>query len=209
MSRITADHLDQAVQLALTTLRAAPEDAWDARAGDLDWDCRETAEHLSDDFFGYAVRLGPRIPPQEGEVPYLWQSLRPGGPSNAVHADRTAGAAGLLQVVEASASLLIAMVRTTPATVRAWQVWGNTDPAGFAAMGIVEALVHTHDMAAGLRLEWEPPEELCELVLQRLFPHVTAEAPWPTLLWATGRGELPGRHRVTEWRWFGAPVTSP
>jgi hypothetical protein len=209
MPQINADHLDQTVQLALTTLRAAPEDAWDEPAGGLDWSCWETAEHLADDFFGYAVRLGPRVPPRSGEVPYLWRALRPGGPSNAVHADRAAGPAGLLRMVEASAALLTAMVRTTPPEVRAWHVWGNTDPAGFAAMGIVETLVHTHDLADGLDVTWEPPGELCELVLERLFPHVAPAEPWPTLLWATGRGDLPGREPVGEWRWYAEPVTSP
>ncbi|MFH9970229.1 hypothetical protein ACH4PR_55265, partial [Streptomyces mirabilis] len=37
-----------------------------------------------------------------------------------------------------------------------------------------------------------------------LFPHVESdEEPWPTLLWATGRGDLPGRDRLEKWRWYG------
>ena len=27
-------------------------------AGDLDWDCRETVEHMADDLFAYAGQLG-------------------------------------------------------------------------------------------------------------------------------------------------------
>ncbi|AIJ22069.1 hypothetical protein [Amycolatopsis methanolica] len=209
MADVITGHLDDAVQLALGTLRTALDADWDVPAGDLDWSCWETAEHLSDDVFGYAVRLGPRTPPRHGEVPYLWQRLRPGGPSNAVRADRYARPAGPLRVVEVSAALLTAMVRTTPAHVRAWHVWGDSDPAGFAAMGIVQTLVHTHDLAAGLGLAWEPPGELCEPVVRRLFPHVAPDEPWPTLLWATGRGELPGRARLGDWRWYAAPLTSP
>ncbi|MEU3460601.1 hypothetical protein ABZ721_11675 [Streptomyces sp. NPDC006733] len=205
-SPVTADDLDRSVQLSVALLRRAPATAWDGRAGSLEWDCWETVEHLSDDLFAYAAQLGPRTPPLESEVPFVWESRRPGGPKNAVHADRTAGAAGLLQVLEACGALLVAMVRTSPAHTRAHHGFGVSDPEGFAAMGIVETLVHTHDLAAGLGLDWTPPADICARVLARLFPEApdTTE-PWPTLLWATGRAELPGRPRLTTWRWYGAP----
>lgn len=203
---VTADDLDQAVQLAVTTLRDAPAEAWDGKAGSLEWDCWETVEHLSDDLFAYAVQLGPRTPPLDGEVPFVWESRRPGGPANAIHADRAAGAAGLLQVLEASGALLVAMVRTTPPQVRAYHVHGVSDAEGFAAMGVVETLVHTHDLAEGLGLAWSPPADLCSRALIRLFPDVPHTTdPWSTLLWATGRGELPGHPRRTTWRWYGTP----
>ncbi|MGW1891889.1 DinB family protein [Streptomyces sp. NPDC002004] len=203
---VTADDLDQAVRLAVAALRAAPPDAWDGKAGGLEWNCWETVEHLSDDLFAYAAQLGLRTPPLEREVPFVWESRRPGGPANAIHANRDAGPAGLLQVLEASGALLVAMVRTTPEEVRAHHGSGASDPEGFAAMGVVETLVHTHDLAEGLRLSWSPPAGLCARVLHRLFPDAPADtAPWPTLLWATGRGELPGHARRTSWRWYGAP----
>ena len=37
-------------------------------------------------------------------------------------------------------------------------------------MGVVETLVHTHDVAAGLGLTWTPPAGLCARALARLFP---------------------------------------
>ncbi|MGW5865775.1 hypothetical protein ACWFRJ_26730 [Streptomyces sp. NPDC055239] len=207
---VTADDLDRSVQLALAALREAPPTAWEGKAGTLEWDCWETVEHLSDDLFAYAAQLGPRQPPMSGDVPFVWEPRRPGGPSNAIHADRTAGPAGLLQVLEASGALLIAMVRTTSPTIRAHHTFGASDPEGFAAMGIVETLVHTYDLAEGLGLEWTPPADVCARVLYRLFPDAPPESdeePWPTLLWATGRGELPGsgRARLTSWRWYGEP----
>ncbi|EST34103.1 hypothetical protein N566_18885 [Streptomycetaceae bacterium MP113-05] len=206
LSPVTADDVDQAVLLALDVLREAPPAGWDASAGTLEWTCWETVEHLSDDLFAYAVQLGPRTPPLDGEVPFLWQSRRPGGPENAVHADREAGPAGLLQVLEASGALLAAMVRTTPSRVRAHHAFGASDPEGFAAMGVVETLAHTHDLAEGLGLSWAPPAGLCVRVLGRLFPDApTGTDPWQTLLWATGRTALPGRPRRTAWRWYGEP----
>lgn len=203
---VTADDVDHAVRLAVATLREAPAAAWNRRAGSLEWDCWETVEHLSDDLFAYAVQLGPRTPPLDREVPFRCESRRPGGPENAVHADRAAGPDGLLETLEASGALLVAMVRTTPPEVRAYHGFGVSDPEGFAAMGVVETLVHTHDLAEGLALEWAPPADLCERVLARLFPDAPpATDHWPALLWATGRAELPGRPRRTTWRWHGAP----
>ncbi|MEU1199657.1 hypothetical protein ABZ446_25995 [Streptomyces sp. NPDC005813] len=204
LSPVTADDLDLAVRLAVAVLRRAPTSAWEGRAGSLEWDCWETVEHLSDDLFAYAAQLGLRTPPLDREVPFVWESRRPGGPANAIHADRAAGPDGLLQVLEASGALLIAMARTAPPQTRAHHVFGVSDPEGFAAMGIVETLVHTHDLAQGLGLAWNPPAELCARVLARLFPDAPSSTdPWPTLLWATGRAELPGRPRLTAWRWDG------
>lgn len=203
-SSVTADDVDLAVRLAVEALRDAPAGAWDGKAGPLEWDCWETVEHLSDDLFAYAAQLGPRTPPLDGEVPFVWKSRRPGGPGNVIHADRAAGPAGLLQVLEASGALLVAMVRTASPRTRAYHCFGVSDAEGFAAMGIVETLVHTYDLARGLGLGWNPPADLCARVLARLFPDAPSSTdPWPTLLWATGRAELPGRPCLTSWRWDG------
>jgi hypothetical protein len=203
---VTADDLDLAVRLAVAALREAPAAAWNTRAGSLEWNCWETVEHLGDDLFAYAAQLGPGAPPLDSEVPFVWESRRPGGPANVIHADRAAGPSGLLQVLEACGALLVAMVRTRPPRTRAHHVFGLSDPEGFAAMGVVETLVHTHDLAQGMGLAWDPPAGLCARVLARLFPDAPSSSdPWPTLLWATGRAELPGRPRPTTWRWDGRP----
>lgn len=203
---MTADDLDRAVQLAVAVLREAPPAAWDGQAGSLEWDCWETAEHLSDALFSYAVTLGPRTPPVDGDVPFANESRRPGGPDTAIHADRAAGPAGLLLVLEACGALLVAMVRTTPSRVRAYHSFGVSDPEGFAAMGVVETLVHTYDLADGLGLAWVPPADLCSRALARLFPEAPGTTgPWLTLLWATGRAALPGHPRRATWRWSGTP----
>ncbi|MFB8026796.1 VOC family protein [Streptomyces sp. NPDC055990] len=204
---VTADDVTLAVQLAVDTLATSPADDWRVPAGSLEWDCWETVEHLSDDLFAYAVQLGGRTPPQHGEAPYRYAPDREGGPANSVFTNPEAGTSGLLHTLEASGALLTAMVRTTPAAVRAHHVFGLSDPEGFAAMGIVETLVHTHDVAAGLSLPWTPPRDLCDRVLARLFPGAPDdEDRWTVLLWSTGRADLPGRDRVTSWRWHGAPL---
>ncbi|MFE3325310.1 hypothetical protein [Streptomyces sp. NPDC059176] len=202
---VAADDVQHAVRLALTTLRAGVDADWDVKAGALEWTCWETVEHLADDLFAYAAQLGPEAPPTDRDVPFDWVARRPGGPANVTFAERASGPRGLLQVLEACGALLAAMVRTTPPEVRAYHSFGASDPEGFAAMGIVETLVHTHDVAAGLGISWAPPSGLCDRVLARLFPDAPAGTDrWVTLLWATGRGALPGRARLDSWRWYGA-----
>ncbi|MET9463823.1 VOC family protein [Streptomyces sp. NPDC006544] len=204
---VTADDVTTAVRLAVDTLGEFPTGDWAVPAGNLEWNCWETVEHLSDDLFAYAVQLGPRKPPLDGPVPYRWAPAREGGPSNAIFADAAAGPAGLLRTLEASGALLAAMVRTAAPDLRSYHSYGISDPEGFAAMGIVETLVHTHDVAEGLSLSWAPPADLCDRVLARLFPEAPAdEDRWAVLLWSTGRADLPGRDRVTSWKWRGAPL---
>lgn len=204
---VTADDVTRAVRLALDALRDVPDDRWDLPAGDLSWSCWETAEHLADDLFAYALQLGPRSPSVTEAVPVAFRRERPDAPANTVFVGRDKGGAGLLQVLEACGALLTAMVRTTPPQVRSHHGFGASDPEGFGAMGVVETLVHTRDLAAGLGLPpLDPPSDLCARTLHRLFPDAPADAaPWPALLWCTGRAELPGRPRLTRWRWYGEP----
>ncbi|WP_251066544.1 DinB family protein [Streptomyces sp. ISL-36] len=205
--RITADDLQHALRLSLTTLRTAAAGTtaadWQRPAGTLTWSCWETVEHLADDLFAYAAQIGLEAPPLDREVPFLWERRREGGPANVTYADPAAGTAGLLQVLESCGAMLVALVRTAPADRRSYHGFGISDPEGFAAMGIVEILLHTHDIASGLGAPWAPPAGLCDQVLTRLFPDApTGTDRWPTLLWATGRGELPGQERRTSWRWY-------
>ncbi|MFJ9950065.1 hypothetical protein [Kitasatospora sp. NPDC091207] len=203
---VTADDLALVLRLAAETLDGAPADAdWSRPAGALTWDCWTTVEHLADDLLAYAAQLGPRRPPQDRYVPFRSVRLSPGAPNSFVYARPDSGPDGLVQVLEASGALMVAMARTASPDTRAHHPWGLADPAGFTAMSLVETLVHLHDVARGLGLPWEPPADVCHRTLARLFPDVPldpAAGPWPTLLWATGRGDLAGRPRRTDWRWY-------
>ncbi|MER8187071.1 maleylpyruvate isomerase N-terminal domain-containing protein [Kitasatospora sp. NPDC094015] len=203
---VTATDVEFSVALALETLGRAGSADWSVPAGPLEWDCWETTEHLADDLFCYAAQLTTAQSQLDGHVPFELTSRRPGGPRNAIAADRTRGTAALLRVLDAGGGLLAAVVRATPAERRAWHPYGESDPEGFAAMGVVEVLVHLDDLALGLGLSWTAPADLCARVLARLFPDApTGTDPWPTLRWATGRGDLPGHPRPTSWRWDGRP----
>lgn len=203
---VSPSDVTEAVRLAVEALRPAVSADWSGKAGDLEWDCWETAEHLADDLFAYAGQLAPSNPPQDGNVPFGWERKHPDGPILTIYVDRTEGAAALLQVLDASATFLAAVVAFVPATTRAHHTFGVSDPEGFAAMGVVETLIHTRDLAEGLGVDWTPPVDLCSRVLARLFPDAPTDTdPWSALLWSTGRIELPGRPRLTKWRWYGAP----
>ncbi|MEU1009539.1 GNAT family N-acetyltransferase [Streptomyces sp. NPDC005890] len=187
---MSGDQVEAAVASCTAALRTAADRDWEADAAGMEWTCRTTAFHIAEDFAAYASRLAGRA---QHRLPL--NITLPEGTDNA----------GLLQVIEATGALLAAAVRTAPPDVRAFHPYpfGSADREGFAAMGVAETLLHTHDIARGLGLPYEPPADLAESVLTWLFPHIQpGPEPWPTLLWATGRGELPGRAPVTDWTWY-------
>ncbi|KUO20465.1 acetyltransferase [Streptomyces dysideae] len=181
----------EAVAGTVALLRTATDQDWDGvKAGRLEWSCRTTVFHIAEDLIAYAAQLAGRA--QDAYVPFE------------ITLDEGTDNTGLLHVVETTGALLAAAVDTAPREVRAFHPYPfrSANREGFASMGITEVLLHTHDVAEGLGLPYEPPAELCEDILARLFPHVRpGPTAWPTLLWATGRGDLPGRTPVTDWRW--------
>ncbi|MCI3931451.1 GNAT family N-acetyltransferase [Streptomyces sp. AN091965] len=195
MLTMGADEIDEAVAHACGALRAAAtaEYDWTRPAGGLEWSCLATAEHVVSDFTAYAAQLTGRT--KDAYVPLDVRLEEGTGPAAAVHA------------VEASGGLLAAVVRTTPRGGRGFHPfpYGSADAHGFAAMGIVELLLHTYDVLSAFDVAYEPPARLCEALLAWQFPHVPpardGASHWRTLLWATGRGTLPGRSRLERWRW--------
>ncbi|MFH9110386.1 GNAT family N-acetyltransferase [Streptomyces albus] len=191
-----ADDVDATVAAVTTALRAVVDEDWSVPAHGLEWSCRETAVHLADDFVGYATQLTGRA--AEGYAPFEIVAVPGTDPR------------GLARIVHATGGLLSAAVRTTPPQVRGWHPYGAAGPDGFAAMGIVEALVHTHDITAAFPgTPWKPPARLCERVLDRLFPHVPRPEgadPWQRLLYATGRPADGSEPPLTAWRWYAAPL---
>lgn len=196
----------EAVAHCTETLSGVPADRWGVPAGDVEWTCWETLEHLADDLLTYALRFGLADPMGVPRVPLRLSRDRPEGPENVVFGDPAAGPDGLLTVVEACGGLLAAAVDGADPATLAPHVFGASDPEGFAAMGVVETLVHTYDIARGVRRDGTPPEDLSRRALVRLFPDVpVAGSASATLLWATGRTDTPERPRRTDWRWYGAP----
>ncbi|NUW35439.1 maleylpyruvate isomerase N-terminal domain-containing protein [Nonomuraea sp. SMC257] len=163
---------------------------WSRPAGDLDWSCRTTLDHLALGLVGYAGLLVAR--PADRYVT-LFASLDPQAP-----------VAACLEGVGIAATLLATTVRSTPADARAWHPWGHSDITGFAAMGVVELAVHTYDITRTLGLNWTPPDAPSAAAVARLFPEApSGHGPAETLLWCVGRVALPGLPRRTGWQWDG------
>ncbi|MFI1758005.1 hypothetical protein [Streptomyces sp. NPDC020571] len=203
---VSGAHVREAVAHCVKTLSGVRSSRWGARAGDLEWTCWESLEHLADDLLTYALRFGLEHPMDVPRVPLRLSSDRAAGPVNVIFGDRAAGPEGLLTVVEACGGLLASVVDSTAPGVLAPHVFGASDPEGFAAMGVAETLVHTYDIALGVERDGVPPDDLSRRVLVRLFPDVpVTDDAASTLLWATGRIGDPERPRRTSWRWYSAP----
>jgi hypothetical protein len=203
---VIADDVVRASVLARETLAGAAHLDWRVPAGKLAWSCWETVEHLSDSLFAYAAQLTPAHPATTTHVPFGWHVRREGGPYLTVFVNPADGADGLLQVFESCTGMFAAVLAAVPPDRLSFHPYGVADAGGFAAMGVVEILVHVHDVAVGLGLPWSPPADLCSGALARLFREVPPDAePWPALLWVTGRADLPGRPAPVDWKWDGTP----
>jgi hypothetical protein len=197
-----SDDVTRAVGLAGETLAGAAELDWQVPAGTLTWTCWETVEHIADVLLGYAAQLGPARSAATTYVPFGWQFRREGGPPLAIYGDPEAGPAGLIEVLETCGAMLALTVDAAPPDRPAFHNYGTSDASGFAMMGVVEVLLHMHDVATGLGLKWTPPGDLCASALRRLFPSAPDGGdPWETLLELTGRG----RTVLDRWKWDGTP----
>lgn len=162
---------------------------WTVPAGDLEWSCWYTGVHLADDLAFYASQIIDQ--PASGYVPFE------------IAMDDDATPDGLLRTIAVFGVVLERVVAASDSADRGFHVYGTSDAEGFAAMGVVETLVHTYDIAAGLGAPWLPPSDLCTPVIDRLFPDAPGGDPSDVLLWCTGRRGLDDRPRQTGWRWDG------
>ena len=194
---VTAEDLIRVVGVCTTALQQTDDADWSARAGDLDWDCRHTLDHLANVALFYAVHLASRA------------TRRLPLPRNG---DPTLALPELFSVVAGSANVLAEVARAAPPTARGFHPAGMADAEGFLAMACAEILVHTHDIARGLGLQDQPrpPADLVARVLARIFPWAPpaiAIEPWSAFLWVTGRAALPDRDRLdADWYWHCAPL---
>ncbi|MFQ1000758.1 hypothetical protein [Modestobacter sp. SSW1-42] len=119
-----------------------------------------------------------------------------------------ASLAEVLTQLRAATEVLARVVDAAAPAERGFHPWGSADASGFAGMGCAELLLHAGDVAEDQGLDWTPPSALTAATRARLFPWAPADAdPWTALLWATGRGELPGHAPVSSWRWHCAPLS--
>jgi hypothetical protein len=188
MASAGGEQVDAAVDEMTRALSPHVGGDWQVRAGSLEWSCQETAAHLAQVLAKYATQVAGGA-----TASYLPFDLvvRPSPPRD------------VLDVVAACGRLLCRAVERAGPGALAWH-WGLSDAAGFAAMGVAETLVHTHDIAQGLGADWRPPDPLSQVVLDRLVPDAPPGRASDVLLWATGRADLGGHAPVRDWVWRAA-----
>lgn len=189
MPSIHSRYVAAAVTEAVSILSDHTTRDWQVPAAGLEWSCWKTAAHIAHDLLAYAGQVAGR--PDNQYLPFDLVVRDAATPEQ------------LLTIVSACGGLLSGTLAASTPDTRAWH-WGLSDPSGFAAMGMAEALLHTHDITRGFGVDWTPPEDLCAIVLDRLVPDVPDGDPARVLLWATGRGGLAEHPPVTSWHWHAA-----
>ncbi|MER6299624.1 maleylpyruvate isomerase N-terminal domain-containing protein [Kitasatospora sp. NPDC001539] len=193
MTVMHGDPVREALEECLQVLAPHARDRdWTVPAGPLEWSCRDTAAHIAHDLLAYAGQLAAR--PRDRYLPFDL-TVRPEADPQQV-----------LAVLTAAGQLLGHALDASTDDLRAYH-HGPCDPIGFAAMGVAELVLHTHDISLGLGLDWQLPGAASRFVLARLFPDAPEDPdthPGDVLLWCTGRGELNGRPRKTSWVWRAA-----
>jgi uncharacterized protein (TIGR03083 family) len=196
----TADDLRRAVDAVLPLVATVGDDDWDRTAHGLEWTCRETIAHLMDDFAAYAMQLSGATPPQDRYVDLEEAArVRADGPAFLILPMRESGTAGIVEALDATAGLLVAVTATAPPEHRGYHPYGIADASGFAAMGIVECVLHAWDVLTAQDIAYAADPAICAAALDRLFPALDrSDDPWQDLLAATGRT---AETRGTKWRW--------
>jgi hypothetical protein len=185
----------RAAEVSVAALEPLAGADWEQLAGDLEWTAAATLEHIIEGLVFYARDLAtPVIEPAAEEL-------------RLVCAPDTSPAAPL-DGLQLAAAVVAAGVAAAPDEVRAFHPSGAADASGFAAMACDEILIHSDDIARGLGTPFEPPRDVCERVLGRLFPWAprTRDA-WQRLRWANGRAPLDDLPRLPpDWEWHCAPL---
>jgi hypothetical protein len=93
-----------------------------------------------------------------------------------------------LEAIEGCAGALAGVAGTAPQDAYGFHSTGMRTSEQFLAMACNELLIHTYDVTLGLGLPYEPPEELCRLVIQNCYLGLAERRPvWPFLVWLSGR----------------------
>ena len=190
---VTPGHLHRAATVCRETLAPALDADWSVPAGPLTWTCRETLDHISDALGFYCGQL--RYPRRRSTTPFPQRRSRLDDPAP-LRRDR-------LRRGHAWGDCT-----ASPPDIRAFHRMGIADPEGFLAMGCEEILVHTWDISQGLELHMQPPDEIAQAVLHRLFPWApTGCSAWQAQLWCSTGSLCPARAKSANGA--GTPPQSP
>ncbi len=179
----------QAISIrAIDAWQAGADGDWSVPAGTLEWTCLATAAHTVDCVWSYALFLASR---KTDAYPHGFDELR---------ALPDATPLDMVEHLRAVTNILHAVIFTASPKTRA-VIWRRPEiatggPNDFAARGAYELALHTHDIAQGLGVAFDPPEHLC----RRLRDHTAnwpgrtpvepTGDPWSDILEGSGRARL-------------------
>jgi hypothetical protein len=174
--------VEAAAAVVVAALQPGIDADWSVKAGNLEWSVDRTISHMTGAPAKYAFYLSSR------STRYV--AIRAGWPeADATRQER-------LEAIEACAAALAGVAATAPPGAYGFHVSGMKNAQQFLAKACYELLVHTYDVTCGLGLPYEPPEELCRLVIEHFHPGHDAQRPvWPLLVWLSGRPHP----AATEW----------
>ena len=143
---------------------------WGARAGTLEWSCTKTADHAYDATLAIGMFLASR---RQDHYPDLAEFTAGADPTSEqlIDAIRVAGRL-VAGVVAITPNDVIAIIHRNPSK--------TAPPQDFAPRAALELVLHGHDVAAGLQVEFEPPADVCA----RLRDHTRDWRHWQGGAWA-------------------------
>lgn len=169
-----SDDLEELAALVADDWRQAADRDWSVNAGPLEWSCAKTADHIVDTVLAPAFFLASRKVDD-----YPAGGWSPG---------ERASPHDFAEALETAARIVVAVVRATDPDVRAI-IWRRPTvearpPADFAPRAALELILHAHDVAAGLDIDFAPPTGLCERLRAhtRHWPFWTAVPGWSPLM---------------------------
>ena len=142
----------EVAELAVVSLTSVADRNWSVAAGDLEWSCWQTLDHLVDCVLSYALQLAGRA--QTG-----WLALQE------LHALPSATPPQLVEAFGAVSQTFVAVVRAAPERVTASDGLHELDIPDWVARATFEVLLHVHDVLTGLGGRFEPPPEVCAATL--------------------------------------------
>jgi uncharacterized protein (TIGR03083 family) len=170
---IRPDSVEAAAAAVIAALEPGIDADWSVKAGDLEWSVDRTISHMTGAPAKYALYLSSR------STRYVAVTVSPA--EDATRRER-------LEAIEGCAAALAGVAATAPRDAFGYHVTGMQNAEQFLARACYELLVHTYDVTRGLGLPYEPPEELCQLVIEHFHPGQNEQRPvWPLLVWLSGR----------------------
>ncbi len=190
---LTADDLRACVDYAGTALDGVTDAQWDGKPSGSEWDRRRIMRHVTWAVLAYGSLLATRA---DGPIDFILVAERD---------DPTVYTVNRMRI---ASELLIGVTQGVEPTVRAWHPRGRPDSEGYLALAASEVLLHVYDVVKDLGIEFDPDPDVVNRVVQRYFPWAPHDTPpWPTMLWASNRGDLPGHEPIgPDWWSFPSPL---